>query len=84
MISQSFRSTKQHDWREGKHYTDLVRLFQFSEQLSTVNNVDSFDISTVRIDTDDHMASCPAASGLSAEPKLDIVTIDGHLQTTKM
>lgn len=55
-----------------------------SEQLSTVNNIDSFDISTVRMDTDDHMASCPAASGLSAEPKLDIVTIDGHLQTTKM
>lgn len=55
-----------------------------SEQLSTVNNIDTFDISTVRMDTDDHMASCPATSGLSAEPKLDIVTIDGHLQTTKM
>lgn len=55
-----------------------------SEQLSTVNNIDTFDISTVRMDTDDHMASCPAASGLSTEPKPDIVTIDGHLQTSKM
>lgn len=61
-----------------------VTSMEIGEQFSTVNNVDSFDISTVRMDTDDHIESCPAASGLSAEPKLDIATIDGHLQTSKM
>lgn len=68
-------------WEE--NYTDLVGLIKFSEQLSTVNNINSFEISTVRMDTDDHMESCSAISGLSAEPKLTMATIVGNLQTSK-
>lgn len=36
------------------------------------NKMDSFDIGTVRIDTDEHITFCPATSGLSADPQFTI------------
>lgn len=57
---------------------------EMGEQIPAVNNMDSFDISTVRMDIDDHVPSSPTTSGLSAEPQLTIATIDGHLKTSKM